>query len=105
LFAYTGCVANLRTCIVSFVDHEGITHAVEVSASSLYEAAALALVQFRRCGFTDANPGLATRLTVAVKMPATTHEVTVRKLQDWLNGGAKSPRELVLKNRLKELVG
>jgi len=82
-----------------------LTHAVEVSASSLYEAAALAIAEFRRCGFTDANPGPATRLSVAVKAPATTHEVCVGKLQDWLSGSAKSPKELVLKNRLKELMG
>jgi hypothetical protein len=82
-----------------------MAHAVEVSADSLYEAAALALAQFRRCGFADANPGPATALTVAVKAPATSHQVLVGKLHDWLNGGAKSPREMVLKNRLKELVG
>jgi hypothetical protein len=29
----------------------------------------------------------------------------VGKLQDWLSGSAKSPNELVLKNRLKELMG
>lgn len=78
---------------------------MEVSASSLYEAAALALAEFRHCGFTDANPGPATRLSVAVKAPATTHEVSVGKFQDWLSGSAKSPKELVLKNRLKELMG
>jgi hypothetical protein len=89
---------------VSFIDSEGIAHSVEVSAASLYEAAALALAEFRRCGFTDADPGAATRLSVAVKVPATTHEVTVRKVRDWLDGAAKSPKELVLKNRLKALM-
>jgi hypothetical protein len=98
-------VANFRTCTVSFKDCEGLIHAVEVSASSLYEAAGLALAEFRRCGFTDANPGPATRLTVAIKAPATTHEVAVDKLQEWLRRGASSPKELVLKNRLKELIG
>src|SRR5258708_3541836 len=111
-FAYTSLVANFRTCTVSFKDCEGLTHAVEVSASSLYETAALlyetaalAIAEFRRSGFTDANPGPATRLTVAIKAPATTHDVSVAKLQDWLSGSAKSPKELVLKNRLKELMG
>ena len=104
-FAYTSLVANFRTCTVSFKDCEGLTHAVEVSASSLCEAAALALAEFRRCGFTDVNPGPATRLTVAIKAPATTHDLSVGKLQDWLNRCATSPKELVLKNRLKELMG
>jgi hypothetical protein len=56
-------------------DSEGIRHAVEVSASTLYEAAALAIADFRRCGFTANAPGQVTRLTVALKIPATSHEV------------------------------
>jgi hypothetical protein len=39
-------------------------HGVEVPASSLYEAAALAIGEFRRCGFTTDMPGPATWLTV-----------------------------------------
>ena len=38
---------------------EGITNSVEVAASTLYEAAALALAEFRRCGFTLDEPGPA----------------------------------------------
>ena len=42
---------------------------MEVSACTLYEAAMLAIVEFRRYGFTVNPPGPATRLTVAVKTP------------------------------------
>src|SRR5438270_5119496 len=80
-------------------------HAVEVSAGSLFQAAALAIAEFRRCGFRDANPGRATRRTVALKTPTTRHQLSVGKLQDWLNGEARSPKELVLKSRLKEIIG
>jgi len=97
-------VAN-RTCRVFFHYSEGVTHSVEVTAATLYEAAALAIAEFRRCGFADSYPGLATRLTVAVKAPATTHEVSVSKLRSWLDSSAKSPRDRLLKNRSKELVG
>ena len=97
-------MANLRACIVSFTDREGLTHAVEVAAASLYEAAALALAEFRRCGFTDPQPSPTATLMIAVKAPATTHEVSVDKLRHWLNGGATSPKELVLKQRLKALI-
>ena len=47
-FAYAGFVANTQTCRVSFTDGEGIMHAVQVPAASLYEAAALAVAEFRR---------------------------------------------------------
>jgi hypothetical protein len=50
-------VPNVRVCRVSFTDTEGITHAAQVSASSLYEAAGLALAEFRRCGLMDVTPG------------------------------------------------
>ena len=69
-----------HTCQVSFTDSEGIRHSVEVAAGTLYEAAVLAIAQFRRCKFTVDAPGSATRLTVAVEMPSTTHEVQWGKI-------------------------
>ncbi len=87
---------------VSFTDPTGITHAVEVSASSLFEAAALAVAEFRRWGFADVALGAATSLAVTVKPPATTHELRVSKLEAWLNSAGKSPGEQALKVRLKE---
>jgi hypothetical protein len=93
-----------RACIVSFTDSSAITHRVEVSAESLYEAAALALAEFRRCGFTAAIPGPSTRLAIEIKEPATTHEVPIRKLRDWMESSARSPRERIIKDRLKVLL-
>jgi hypothetical protein len=103
VFAYTGIV-TCRVCIVSFMDPAGITHAVEVPASSLYEAAARAITEFRRCGFTEVAIGPATRLIVTVKAAASTHELPVSKLESWLNSSAKSPSERVLKDQLREMV-
>jgi|SRR5579859_1809072 len=97
-------VPTARTCLVSFTDSEGIQHAVEVSASTLYEAAALAIAEFRRCGFTDHAPGAATRLTVTVRAPATSHEVRMSKIEAWLQSGGRSPNEQALKVRLRELL-
>jgi hypothetical protein len=78
--------------LVSFTDSEGIRHAVEVAASSLYEAAALAIGAFRRCGFTANAPGAATRLTVTVKAPTTSHEVRLSKIEACLQSGGRSPK-------------
>src|ERR1700730_14880102 len=103
MLAYAGFVPS-RTCNVSFTDSGGLTHAVEVSADSLYEAAALALAEFRRCGFTAVIPGPTARLAVAIKEPATTHELPKRTLRDWVESSAKGPRERVLKDRLKALL-
>ena len=94
-----------RTCAVSFTDSEGITHSVEVSAASLYEAAVLALAEFRRAGIATVTPGLGTRLRVEVKVPATSHELSVGKLTAWLEGSGKTPAEQALKTRLRDVLG
>jgi nicotinic acid phosphoribosyltransferase len=64
VFAYTVVVPTARSCSVSFTDSEGITHSVEITASTLYEAAVLALSEFRRCGFAEATFGPGTKLSV-----------------------------------------
>jgi hypothetical protein len=90
---------------MSFTDTEGITHTAVVTASSLYEAAALGVAEFRRCGLIDVVPGPVTMLSVAVDSPSTRHEVPVRKLTAWLETSGKSPREQSVKVTLKELLG
>jgi len=88
---------------VSFVDTNGIRHAVEVAASTLYEAATLAMAEFRRCGFTQDAPGPATRLTIVVKVPGTSHEVQWGKVETWIQSAGK-PHEQGMKSRLRELL-
>jgi hypothetical protein len=77
---------------------------VEVVASTLYEAATLAMAEFRRCGFTENAPGVATRLRVEIKQPSTTHEVQWGKVEAWLQGDGRSPAEQRAKIRLRELL-
>jgi len=90
---------------VTFTDGAGVTHSVAVAASSMYEAAALALAEFKKCGFAMAMAGPGTRLTVAVETPSTTHELTVSRLQAWLDSSAKTPREQAVKVRLRQSLG
>jgi len=94
-----------RQCRVSFTDPEGITHCAEVTAKTLYEAAVLALAEFGRCGFTDAHTGPATRLTIAVLAPSTSHEISVVKVRAWLDGSGRSPAQQALKVRLRGVLG
>jgi hypothetical protein len=86
---------------VSFTDTEGITHTAAVTASSLYEAAALGVAEFRRCGLIDALPGPVRMLSVAVESPRTLHEVPMRKLTAWLEAGGRSPRKQATKVALR----
>ncbi len=93
----------LKTCTVSFRDPAGITHSVEVTAESLFEAAASALAVFKKDGWTDPL-GAATRLEVEVREPSAKHTVTVMQIQRWLQGATPSPAERVKKDKLRELL-
>ena len=44
----------LRTCTVSFSGPSGIRHSVDVTAESVYEAAALGVSALRKSGWADA---------------------------------------------------
>jgi hypothetical protein len=103
LFPYTGIVPY-RSCVVSFTDPEGLEHSVRVSAATLYEAAVLAMAEFRRHGFADTRFGSATRLNVRVMAPEAAHVVSVGKVKTWLDGVGKNAGGQVEKNRLKYLL-
>ena len=103
IFAYTGIV-SYRSCMVSFTDAEGITHSVSVTASSLFEAAAIGLAEFGRCGFAEVGLGPATKLTVQVRQPEMSHTVTLARLRSWLDGVGKSPGEHATKAKLRGMI-
>ncbi len=90
----------MAKCVVSYLDTSGIRHSVEVDAQSLYEAAVLAIRVFRE---HDCEPREANRLEIEV-WSSVVHTLTIRKIHDWLNGGAKTPKEAVTKERLRALL-
>jgi hypothetical protein len=90
----------MAVCIVSFLDLDGMRHAVEVQAEGLYEAAILSLVAFRK---NDLDPGGLTELEVEVRS-SIKHTLTVRKTEEWLQRGVRTPKEAVLKERLRALI-
>jgi len=93
-----------RKCVVTFRDAEGIDHAVVVNAESLYEAASLALRQFRRDDWSrEAALDLGT-LRIEVWDQPTLFRVEVAKLEAWLRRSSGSPRETLLRNKIKELI-
>jgi hypothetical protein len=100
---YAGQPMPSKTCRVTFKDTQGIGHAVEVQADSMYEAAVLALKTLKRDDWVDViGPG--TRITVQIHEPPVEHFMMYAQLTRWLDGGAKSPNEAVTKKRLKEML-
>ncbi len=94
----------VRTCVVSFAGERGLRHSVEVTAETLYEAAAQAFSVFSQSEWADAiGPG--TELRVTVRNPETMHLVTLDQIRRWCDGVAVSPDEVLKRRRVKTLIG
>jgi len=94
----------LKSCRVFCVDLRGVEHAAEVTASSLYEAVAQALRIFRDNEWVEGIGRGQTPILVKVKHPETEHTVRVQDFERWLEAAPRSPAEMVLKNRLRDLL-
>jgi hypothetical protein len=94
----------LRTCTVSFVGSAGVRHSVDVTAESLYEAAATGISRLRQDGWVD-QIALGTRLEVQVREAPTMHCVSVMEILRWCDGVAVSPDEVLKRRKVKELLG
>jgi hypothetical protein len=94
----------IRACVVSFAGERGVRHSVDVTAETLYEAAAVALSIFRQSEWTD-GIGPSTELCVAVKHPETLHRVTLDQIRRWCDGVAVSPDEVLKRHRVRTLIG
>jgi len=81
-------------------DLDGIRHSVEVEAEGLYEASVLGLCAFRK---HDLDPGGLTQLEVEVRS-SVKHTLTVTKVREWLQRGVRTPKEAILKERLRALM-
>ena len=93
----------LRSCSVSFKDVNGIKHAADVQAESLYEAAVLAVRRFREDPWLE-RVGPTTLLQVEVREQGATHSLTLQQVERWLASPSPAPSESVKKNKLKMIL-
>jgi hypothetical protein len=94
----------LKTCSVSCFDLKEVKHTVEVSAGSVYEAVAQALRIFRDNDRVEDIGHGRTAISVKVKHPEIEHTVRVQDFERWLETSPRSPAEMILKDRLRELL-
>jgi hypothetical protein len=91
-------------CRVSFTDTDGIPHAVEVQAGSLYEAVALAVAEFRADELT-ATPGPMTEFTVSIQRPAIEHRIRLSQVSRWAeNNTREGPAGIKKRQRVRALL-
>jgi len=95
---------TLRTCTVSCEDSDGHQHSLEVTAETLYEAVAQALSAFRKSEWVG-QIGRGHTITVRVQQPAVEHRVRILEFEKWLDTNGKSPAEMILKSRLRSILG
>jgi hypothetical protein len=97
-------MGGLRRCKVSYGDLNGVEHTVEVTADSLYEAVAQGLRVFRENDWiSEVGRGQAT-ISVAVSHPEVNHKVRIQDFELWLESQGRTPAEMSLKARLRELL-
>lgn len=92
----------MQACTVAFCDPSGVRHVAEVTAESLYEAAVVGVRAISEQW--AAEPGSMTRIEVQVRGPAVRHELTLGQVRRWLESSTASPKERILKDRLRQLL-
>ena len=95
-------------CRVSYLDSRNIEHAVDVTADSLFEAAAAAVRAFREGALVDEDelPAAGTELRIAVFPLPVEHRVRLQRVEQWAQTGTvKSPVEMLRRERVRELLG
>ena len=95
----------LKACTVVIHDLNDTAHSLDVTAETLYEAVAQALATVRGQDWVaEIGRGLTT-VSVKVRNPEVTHIVKIQDFENWLNRGCKSPKDMVLKARLRQMLG
>jgi hypothetical protein len=91
--------------VSTFRDLDGVTHSTEVDSESLYESVAKALTIFRANDWAGPAAWTTGCVEVAVKEPEVRHKVLLKDFDSWLQRSTGSPREIVLRDKLKRILG
>jgi hypothetical protein len=94
----------LRSCRVTFTDMEGVAHTVEVTASSLYEAVAMALTALRGKEWVTGIPDGFAPVRVRVLDIPVDHEVRLKDFTNWLDRRGNGPKEVMDRKRIRDIL-
>src|ERR1700739_335303 len=94
----------MRSCRVTIQDLDGVSHTVEVTAATLYEAGAQGVRAIR---VNEWVAGVAQALTVRVSVSdvRVEHEVKLGDFTKWLERSGGSPREVSDRHRIRSILG
>jgi hypothetical protein len=94
----------VRRCKVTCRDAQGVEHTVQVIAESLFEAVAQAFHILREHDWTDEPNSGSASVVVTIKPAEVEHRVRIRDFQTWLESAPRSPAEMALKSRLRNVL-
>ena len=95
---------SARSCRVTITDLEGIAHAVEVTAGTLYEAVALGLAAIRGNEWVMGVAEGMNVVRVRVTQIPVEHEVKLADFTKWLERRGRSPKEVFDRNRIRDIL-
>jgi hypothetical protein len=72
----------MARCRVSYTE-DGLVHAIDVEAESLYEAVALAVAEFRKDDMNQSMPAAMTEFIVSVYRNPTEHRIRLNQVTRW----------------------
>lgn len=95
----------VRSCRVTIQDMEGVTHTVEVTAGTLYEAVAQGLAAIRGNEWVAGIAQGMNVVKVSVADVRVEHEVRLMEFTRWLERDGGSPREASNRQRIRSILG
>src|ERR1700722_20330844 len=96
---------TVRSCRVTIQDMDGVSHTVEVTAATLFEAVAQGLAAIRG---NEWAAGIAQGLNVvkvSVANVRVEHKVRLMDFTKWLDRTVGSPREVSHRHRIRSILG
>lgn len=93
-----------RSCRVTIQDMEGVSHTVEVTAATLYEAVALGLAAIRGNEWVVGIAQGFNPVRVRVTDVPVEHEVKLMDFTKWLERKGGTPREVSDRNKIRDIL-
>jgi hypothetical protein len=94
----------VRSCRVTIKDMQDVSHTVEVTAESLYEAVALGLKAIRGRDWVEVLRDQF-KVDVSVSEIPVRHSVDVREFNAWIEREGGPPKDLVQRKRARKILG
>jgi len=96
---------GVRSCRVTIQDMDGVSHTVDVTAATLYEAVAQGLAAIRGNEWVAGIARGLNAVKVSVADVRVEHEVKLMDFTKWVDRTGGSPREISDRQRIRAILG